>query len=178
MGTRQTLLETKDGGNTWAPRSIASAEDEDFNYRFNCISFKGNEGWIIGKPAILLYTADAGNNWKRIPLSSQLPGDMVTISNLACLTLFLFLNVFIFRPSMIKVYSLCAAFFFVIKCICMHYKSLLSFGDAYVSNSLDMMPNLTTYEHFEDPRDVNLILLNLCPDHPLPLNPRMHYLKI
>lgn len=77
MGTRQTLLETKDGGNTWNPRSIPSAEEEDFNYRFNSISFKGKEGWIIGKPAILLYTADAGENWDRIPLSSQLPGDMV-----------------------------------------------------------------------------------------------------
>lgn len=77
LGTRQTLLETKDGGNTWAPRSIPSAEEEDFNYRFNSICFKGKEGWIIGKPAILLYTADAGENWDRIPLSSQLPGDMV-----------------------------------------------------------------------------------------------------
>jgi len=77
LGTRQTLLETKDGGSTWNPRSIPSAEEEDFNYRFNSISFKGKEGWIIGKPAILLYTADAGENWDRIPLSSQLPGDMV-----------------------------------------------------------------------------------------------------
>ncbi|XP_011075302.1 photosystem II stability/assembly factor HCF136, chloroplastic isoform X2 [Sesamum indicum] len=76
LGTRQTILETKDGGNTWAPRSIPSAEDEDFNYRFNSISFKGKEGWIIGKPAILLYTADAGDTWQRIPLSAQLPGDM------------------------------------------------------------------------------------------------------
>ncbi|CAA7403420.1 unnamed protein product [Spirodela intermedia] len=79
LGTRQTILETKDGGNTWFPRSIASAEDEDFNYRFNSISFKDKEGWIIGKPAILLYTSDAGENWQRIPLSSQLPGDMVYI---------------------------------------------------------------------------------------------------
>lgn len=70
-------METKDGGNTWAPRSISSAEDEDFNYRFNSISFKGKEGWIVGKPAILLYTSDAGESWERIPLSSQLPGDMV-----------------------------------------------------------------------------------------------------
>ncbi|KAG9153690.1 hypothetical protein Leryth_026591 [Lithospermum erythrorhizon] len=76
LGTRQTLLETKDGGSTWTQRSIASAEEEDFNYRFNSISFKGKEGWIIGKPAILLHTSDAGENWKRIPLSSQLPGDM------------------------------------------------------------------------------------------------------
>ncbi|GAU38323.1 hypothetical protein TSUD_61840 [Trifolium subterraneum] len=79
LGTRQTLLETKDGGNTWAPRSIPSAEDEDFNYRFNSISFKGKEGWIVGKPAILLYTPDAGESWERIPLSAELPGDMVYI---------------------------------------------------------------------------------------------------
>lgn len=79
LGTRQTILETKDGGTTWASRSIASAEEEDFNYRFNSISFKGKEGWIIGKPAILLYTSDAGETWQRIPLSSQLPGDMVSI---------------------------------------------------------------------------------------------------
>ncbi|XP_061991637.1 photosystem II stability/assembly factor HCF136, chloroplastic [Rosa rugosa] len=79
LGTRQTLLETKDGGQSWAPRSIPSAEDEDFNYRFNAISFKGKEGWIVGKPAILLHTSDAGDSWERIPLSSQLPGDMVYI---------------------------------------------------------------------------------------------------
>lgn len=79
LGTRQTIMETKDGGNTWTPRSIPSAEDEDFNYRFNSISFQGKEGWIVGKPAILLYTADAGDSWKRIPLSAQLPGDMVYI---------------------------------------------------------------------------------------------------
>ncbi|KAA3482654.1 photosystem II stability/assembly factor HCF136, chloroplastic [Gossypium australe] len=79
LGTRQTILETKDGGNTWTQRSIPSAEDEDFNYRFNSISFKGKEGWIVGKPAILLYTSDAGESWERIPLSAQLPGDMVYI---------------------------------------------------------------------------------------------------
>jgi hypothetical protein len=77
LGTRQTILETKDGGNTWFPRSIPSAEDEDFNYRFNSVSFQGKEGWIIGKPAILLHTSDAGGSWERIPLSAQLPGNMV-----------------------------------------------------------------------------------------------------
>uniref|UniRef100_A0A1D1XE28 Photosystem II stability/assembly factor HCF136, chloroplastic n=1 Tax=Anthurium amnicola TaxID=1678845 RepID=A0A1D1XE28_9ARAE len=80
LGTRQTILETKDGGDTWFSRSIPSAEDEDFNYRFNSISFKGKEGWIVGKPAILLYTSDAGESWQRIPLSAQLPGDMVYIN--------------------------------------------------------------------------------------------------
>ncbi|KAJ9549349.1 hypothetical protein OSB04_021892 [Centaurea solstitialis] len=77
LGTRQTLLETKDGGSTWVSRSISSAEDEDFNYRFNAISFKGKEGWIVGKPAILLHTSDSGDSWERIPLSAELPGDMV-----------------------------------------------------------------------------------------------------
>ncbi|KAG1359524.1 Photosystem II stability/assembly factor HCF136, chloroplastic [Cocos nucifera] len=79
LGTRQTILETKDGGNIWFPRSIPSAEDDDFNYRFNSISFNGKEGWIVGKPAILLHTSDAGESWERIPLSAQLPGDMVYI---------------------------------------------------------------------------------------------------
>lgn len=88
MGTRQTLLETKDRGSTWAPRSIPSAEDEDFNYRFNCISFQGKEGWIVGKPAILLHTSDGGDSWERIPLSAELPGDMVRTYSLAPLFLF------------------------------------------------------------------------------------------
>ncbi|XP_051200766.1 photosystem II stability/assembly factor HCF136, chloroplastic [Lolium perenne] len=79
LGTRQTILETKDGGGSWFPRSIPSAEDEDFNYRFNSVSFSGKEGWIVGKPAILLHTKDAGESWERIPLSAQLPGDMVYI---------------------------------------------------------------------------------------------------
>lgn len=79
LGTRQTLLETKDGGRSWDARSIPSAEDEDFNYRFNSISFNGQEGWIIGKPAILLHTSDGGENWERIPLSIRLPGNPVVI---------------------------------------------------------------------------------------------------
>lgn len=38
------------------------------------MSFSGNEGWIVGKPAILLHTGDGGKNWERIPLSNKLPG--------------------------------------------------------------------------------------------------------
>ncbi|KAJ7520787.1 hypothetical protein O6H91_19G022800 [Diphasiastrum complanatum] len=79
LGTRQTLLETKDGGKSWVPRSIPSAEDEDFNYRFNSVSFQGKEGWIIGKPAILLHTFNSGESWERIPLSARLPGNPVLI---------------------------------------------------------------------------------------------------
>ncbi|PNH04885.1 hypothetical protein TSOC_008911 [Tetrabaena socialis] len=83
LGTRQTLLETNDGGKTWNPRSIDAARDEGFNYRFNAISFNSaGEGWIVGKPAILLHTTDAGANWERIPLSSKLPGIPVRVTSL------------------------------------------------------------------------------------------------
>ena len=37
---------------------LQAARDEGFNFRFSGISFSGNEGWIIGKPAILLHTTD------------------------------------------------------------------------------------------------------------------------
>ena len=74
VGTRQTLLETFDGGRTWESRSVAAATDEGFNFRFNSISFNGDEGWIVGKPSILLHSTDGGKNWERIPLSAKLPG--------------------------------------------------------------------------------------------------------
>lgn len=80
LGTRQTLLETKDGGRSWEPRSIQAAQDEGFNYRFNSISFNGAEGWIVGRPAILLHTKDGGVNWERVPLSAKLPGNPVVIT--------------------------------------------------------------------------------------------------
>ncbi|GMH35075.1 hypothetical protein BSKO_02943 [Bryopsis sp. KO-2023] len=82
LGTRQTLLETFDGGKTWTKRSIQAAVDEGFNYRFNSISFNGNEGWIVGKPAIVLHTSDGGENWERIALSSKLPGTPLLITAL------------------------------------------------------------------------------------------------
>ena len=73
LGTRQTILETFDGGKTWDFKSIPSAFDEDVNYRFNSISFKGKEGWIVGKPAILLHTTDGGDTWERVGLSPSPP---------------------------------------------------------------------------------------------------------
>jgi len=80
LGTRQTLLETFDGGKTWAARAVEVAQDEGFNYRFTSISFAGQEGWVVGKPAILLHTADGGKNWERVPLSTKLPGTPVLIT--------------------------------------------------------------------------------------------------
>lgn len=80
LGTRQTLLETFDGGRSWEARSVQAAQDEGFNYRFNSISFNGQEGWIVGRPAILLHTTDSGKNWERVPLSAKLPGNPVLIT--------------------------------------------------------------------------------------------------
>jgi photosystem II stability/assembly factor-like uncharacterized protein len=37
------------------------------------------QGWIIGKPAILLHTRDSGATWERVPLSPKLPGDPYNI---------------------------------------------------------------------------------------------------
>ena len=85
LGTRQTLLETTDGGKTWAKKDLEAAKDEGFNYRFNSISFggqDGKEGWIVGKPPILLHTTNAGESWERVPLNAKLPGTPVLISAL------------------------------------------------------------------------------------------------
>ena len=62
---------------------MAAAQDEGFNYRFTSVSFNGNEGWIVGKPAILLHSSDGGANWDRVPLSAKLPGNPILVSALA-----------------------------------------------------------------------------------------------
>lgn len=80
LGTRQTILETFDGGKTWDLKLIPAAVDDDVNYRFNSISFKGKEGWIAGKPAILLHTTDGGVTWERVGLSPRLPGAPVLVT--------------------------------------------------------------------------------------------------
>lgn len=59
-GTRQTLLETFDGGKKWEPRYIESVDEEGINYRYNSISFSGSEGWIVGKPGDFLSTVLCG----------------------------------------------------------------------------------------------------------------------
>ena len=37
-------------------------------------SLSGDEGWIVGKPSIMLHTIDGGKTFERIPLSPKLPG--------------------------------------------------------------------------------------------------------
>lgn len=83
VGTRGTVLETLDGGEKWLPRSFATVEaDEELNYRFEVVTFLGDEGWVIGKPSLLLYTGDKGKSWERVALSPKLPGEPVSITAL------------------------------------------------------------------------------------------------
>jgi photosystem II stability/assembly factor-like uncharacterized protein len=80
VGARGAFAETNDGGKTWEPRSFNNLdEEEEVTYRFQVVSFNGDEGWVLGKPTLLLHTADGGKSWERIPLSPKLPGEPTSI---------------------------------------------------------------------------------------------------
>eukprot|EP00981_Chlorochromonas_danica_P001022 scaffold233_cov174-Ochromonas_danica.AAC.62 len=80
VGARGTFFETFDGGNKWVPRSFTSLDaEEEITYRFQVASLKDQEGWIVGKPSIMLHSKDGGKGFERIPLSPKLPGDPVGI---------------------------------------------------------------------------------------------------
>jgi len=76
VGSKSTILETNDGGNSWQPLAL---ELDDERYLFSSVSFKGQEGWVTGEPSILLHTEDGGKSWSQIPLSAKLPGKPNTI---------------------------------------------------------------------------------------------------
>lgn len=83
VGSRGTVAESFDSGVTWLPRSFARLDSaEELNYRFEVVTFRGTEGWVIGKPALLLHTTDTGKTWERVPLSPKLPGEPVSITAL------------------------------------------------------------------------------------------------
>ncbi|HEY9698463.1 MAG TPA: photosynthesis system II assembly factor Ycf48 [Trichocoleus sp.] len=77
VGSKETLLETKDGGQSWELRELDLGDG--LTYSFSSISFSGNEGWVVGKPSIMLHTTDGGQSWSRVPLSDKLPGAPETI---------------------------------------------------------------------------------------------------
>ncbi len=76
VGSKSTLLETTDGGQTWQPKSLDLGDQK---YLFSSVSFADSEGWIAGEPSILLHTNDGGNSWSTVPLSDKLPGNPDTI---------------------------------------------------------------------------------------------------
>lgn len=76
VGSDSALFETTDGGETWQPKKLDLGDQK---YRFNSVSFAGEDGWIVGEPSLLLYTNDEGKSWSRIPLSAKLPGNPNTI---------------------------------------------------------------------------------------------------
>lgn len=77
VGKNATLLETKDGGETWEERQVNLNDNQI--YTLTSVSFSGDEGWIVGEPSILLHTTDGGTSWSRIPLSEKLPGAPDTV---------------------------------------------------------------------------------------------------
>ncbi|APB34967.1 Ycf48-like protein [Gloeomargarita lithophora Alchichica-D10] len=79
VGTEATLLETQDGGKTWALRALDVGEGL---YRLTAVSMRSGEGWVVGKPALLLHTTDGGQSWVRIPLDERLPGAPIAIAAL------------------------------------------------------------------------------------------------
>jgi len=83
VGARGTFAESNDGGLTWQARSFTNLDaEEEVTYRFQQVSFKNGEGWVLGKPPILLHTTDEGKSWERIPLSPKLPGEPASITAL------------------------------------------------------------------------------------------------
>ena len=80
VGARGSFAETTDGGLTWEARSFSNLDaEEEITYRFQIVSFTGNEGWVLGKPTLMLHTSDGGKTWERIPLSPKLPGEPSSI---------------------------------------------------------------------------------------------------
>lgn len=77
VGSRSTLYESNDGGETWEQKVLDLGEQ---SYTFTSVSFAGDEGWITGLPDILLHTTDAGQSWAKVPLSAQLPGNPLLVT--------------------------------------------------------------------------------------------------
>ncbi|MEO1620659.1 MAG: photosynthesis system II assembly factor Ycf48 [Cyanobacteria bacterium J06632_3] len=77
VGSRTTLLESTDAGQSWEPRTLELGEQ---TYTFTSIDFSGDEGWLVGQPSIMLHTTDGGTSWSNIPLDPQLPGQPLLIT--------------------------------------------------------------------------------------------------
>ena len=79
VGSRSSLFETSDGGQTWEQKVLDLGEQR---YTFTSVSFAGDEGWVSGLPSVLLHTTDGGKSWANVPLSNQLPGSPLMVTAL------------------------------------------------------------------------------------------------
>mmetsp|Transcript_23751 Transcript_23751/g.33225 ORF Transcript_23751/g.33225 Transcript_23751/m.33225 type:complete len:454 (-) Transcript_23751:148-1509(-) len=84
VGSQGTFLQSKDKGFTWKAANLDNivGGEDDINYRWEAISFKDNEGWAVGKPAIMIHTTNGGETWERIPFSNAVPGDFLGVTAL------------------------------------------------------------------------------------------------
>jgi len=78
VGSNRLILETNDGGASWAERALDLPPEE--NFRLISIDFNGDEGWIAGQPGLLLHSTDGGRNWSRLFLDTKLPGEPYLIT--------------------------------------------------------------------------------------------------
>ena len=80
VGSNRLILETDDGGASWAERSLDLPVEE--NFRLISIDFRGDEGWIAGQPGLLLHSTNGGQSWNRLFLDTKLPGEPYLITAL------------------------------------------------------------------------------------------------
>ena len=80
VGSNRLILETDDGGASWAERALELPEEE--NFRLISIDFRGDEGWIAGQPGLLLHSTNGGQSWNRLFLDTKLPGEPYLITAL------------------------------------------------------------------------------------------------
>ncbi len=80
VGSNRLIMETDDGGAHWQPRALELPEEE--NFRLISIDFRGDEGWIVGQPGLLLHSTDAGKSWNRLFLDTKLPGEPYLVTAL------------------------------------------------------------------------------------------------
>ncbi len=90
VGSQTSVFKTQDGGKTWQPAFTQPLKGDVLNEdgqrtelkaRFISVDFTadGREGWIAGKPRLVLHTQDGGKSWFAIPLNKRIEGNPIKI---------------------------------------------------------------------------------------------------
>jgi len=74
VGGRGLFYSTEDGGKKWTAKRFPQLGNQGIQYRFQSVSVRGQEVWILGKPPILLHSKDGGKSWTQLAISRKLPG--------------------------------------------------------------------------------------------------------